>query len=612
MSGDDLRAAGAGAGESEEEGSGVGRRVFIRRLAAATAATAGSAALPGSAAGAGTSPPEGRAPAGRAGGAARGTGASPVRTRGGGARDPFSRPVPLPDPSRIEAAEPYELTVAEAASLVRDGRLSPVELVESFVGRIEAHDDIYRAFNRVLVEEAAERARQLEDAPWRGPLHGIPLALKDNFYTAGIATTANSRIFEDFVPEFDATATRRLEGAGAIVLGKTQMGPLATSRATTPEGDYTTYNAWAPHDIEVSPGGSSSGSATATAARMASLATGTQTGGSITRPSDRQGLTGLKPTMGRVSLYGIIPLTYTRDHPGPLARDARDAAIALQAVAGPDPADPRTRGLPPVPDYLSAAQPSRRGGEPAIGEPTTVGVVPGYLDPDELVDEEEQDEELSEEEKRERERRRRTARAEVEARRRMLGTFERLGARVVEVDYPEDWDTLTDWTFNNVRLPERSEPFLEVLRDDVREFGVSLSPWINGLLLSGTEYLRGQRAKLLLARRVLDDLFDECDVVVQKRPFAFDSIGLPLISFPIGFEEEIGFPRPIGALVGARPYREDRLLSLAGAYQAITEHHTRSPAEPDSFPLEERDEGSGDRAAGPGRMDPRDVMRYGQ
>lgn len=613
MSGDAARASGTGGEGPEKEGRGVGRRVFIRRLAAATAATAGSAALPGSAAGAGTSPPEGSAATGRGGGASRGAGASAVRAPGGGARDPFFRPVPLPDPARIEADEPYELTVAEAASLVRDGRLSPVDLVESFLQRIEAHDDIYRAFNTVLADGARKRARQLEEAPWRGPLHGIPLALKDNFYTAGVPTTANSRIFEDFVPEFDATATRRLEGAGAILLGKTQMGPLATSRATTPEGDYTTYNAWAPHDIEVSPGGSSSGSATATAARMAALATGTQTGGSITRPSDRQGLTGLKPTMGRVSLYGIIPLTYTRDHPGPLARDARDAAIALQAMAGRDPADPRTHGLPPVPDYLSAVQPLRRGGEPEIGEPTTVGVVPGYLDPDELVDEEDQDEELSEEEQRERERRRRTAKAEVEARRRMLGTFEQLGARVVEVEYPEDWDTLTDWTFNNVRLPERSEPFLEVLRDDVREFGVSLSPWVNGLLLSGTEYLRGQRAKLLLARRVLDDLFDECDVVVQKRPFAFDSIGLPLVSFPIGFEEEgIGFPRPIGALVGARPYREDRLLSLAGAYQAITDHHTRSPAEPDSFPLEERNGGSGDRAAGPGRMDPRDVMRYGQ
>jgi len=596
------REAAPGPGEGEE---GFGRRIFLKRLSAAAAGSAAVSLAPGAAGAAvGDGATDGSSTAGTSGGA---------RPGGASTESPFSRPVPLPPPSEVAYDDPYELSLAEAASLIRDGRLSPVELVESFLERIEAHDEIYRAFNTVVADAARERARDLEKAPWRGPLHGIPLALKDNYYTAGVPTTANSRIFEDFVPEFDATATRRLLGAGGILLGKTEMGPLATSRATTPEGDYTTYNAWAPHDIEVSPGGSSSGSATATAARMAAACTGTQTGGSITRPSDRQGLTGLKPTMGRVSLYGIIPLTYTRDHPGPLARDARDAAIMLQAMAGPDPSDPRTQGLPSPPDYVTAAQPARRNGRTRIRKPTTVGIVPGYLDPDELVDEEE-DEELSEEERRERERRRRSARAEVAARGRMIQTFEELGARVVEIEYPEGWDTLTDWTFNNVRLPERSEPFMNVLRRDVREFGVSLSPWINGLLLSGTEYLRGQRAKLLLARRVLDEMFGDCDIVAQKGPFAFDSIGLPLISFPIGFEDEsIGFPRPIGALFGARPYREDRLLSLAGAYQAVTDFHSRHPEDPDAFPLDERSEGQGeDESASVPRMDPRDVMRYGE
>jgi Asp-tRNA(Asn)/Glu-tRNA(Gln) amidotransferase A subunit family amidase len=242
------------------------------------------------------------------------------------------------------------MTLAELAALVRAGELGPVELVDAYLGRIEALDPVLEAFNTVVAEAAREMAWGREGETWRGPLHGIPLAIKDNFYTRGVPTTANSHIFADFVPEFDATAWARLQAGGAVLLGKTQMGPLATSRATTPDGDPTTVNAWAPLDDDVSPGGSSSGSATAVAARLAASSVGTQTGGSITNPSARQGLTGLKPTMGRVSLHGIIPLTYTRDHVGPLARDVLDAALMLQTMAGPDPLDVRTQGLPPVPD----------------------------------------------------------------------------------------------------------------------------------------------------------------------------------------------------------------------------------------------------------------------
>ena len=148
---------------------------------------------------------------------------------------------------------------------------------------------------------------------------------------------------------------------------------------------------------------------------------------------------------------------------------------------------------------------------------------------------------------------------------------------MTEVEMPEDWSTLTSFNFNNVRLPERSEPFLEVLKRDVREFGVSLSPWINGLLLSGTEYLRGQRAKLLLLRQVVDGVFNQCDAVIQTSPIPFDMIGLPLIAFPIGFEDSEGTALPMGAVLGGLPYSEDRLLSLAAAYQRVTDWHRRTP-----------------------------------
>lgn len=495
----------------------------------------------------------------------------------------------LLDPRGIAVDDPSDLTIAEAAALLKAKRLSPVELVQACLNRIGALDEVYLAFNMVVAERALAEARRLANEPWSGPLHGIPLAIKDNYYTAGILTTANSHIFRDFVPEFDATVVRRLRGAGGVVLGKTQMGPLATTRATTPDGKNTTVNAWAPHDGSVSPGGSSSGSATSVAARMATSSIGTQTGGSITEPSGRQGLTGLKPTMGRVSLYGVIPLTYTRDHPGPLARDARDAAIMLQTMAGDDEADPRTQRLGPVADYITAAEPVRSKGRTALRWPTTIGVLPGYTDAADMAQRGFMGPPPGpEDDRRAEEQRAKRARLQVEhaeARRNMLETFERMGARVVEISRPPEWDTLGGSDFNNVRLPERSEPFMTYLRKDVRLFGVSLSAWINGLLLPGTDYLHGQRGRLRFLSLVLEQTFSQCDVVLDTSPHRWDSIGLPLITFPIGFEEvTTGYPFPIAAMMAGMPLAEDRLLSLAAAYQDVTDWHRRRPADPSAFP----------------------------
>lgn len=521
---------------------------------------------------------------------------------------------PLPDPRSVQATQPWEMTLAELAAQLRAGAVSPVDLVEGYLARIEALDPTLQAFNTVVAEAARAEARRLAATPWTGPLHGIPLAIKDNYYTQGVPTTANSHIYRDFVPSWDAEAWARLKRAGAILLGKTQMGPLATSRATTPDGEPTTRNAWAPLDPSVDPGGSSSGSATAVAARMAASSTGTQTGGSITNPSSQQGLTGLKPTMGRVSLRGIVPLSYTRDHPGPLARDAMDAALMLQHMAGPDPADPRTLGLPPVPDLATAAEPVRRAGGVQVRWPTTLGIVPGYLEEPKQEEQEpgfppRRDEAPGDRDRRARLDAQRRA-AEVRARRAMIATFESLGVRVVEVDLPGEWDVLTGGSFNNVRLPERTEPFLDVLRRDVRLFGVALSPWIHGLLLSGPEYVRGQRAKMVLLQRVLEGIFARCDAVVQTGPVPFDMIGLPLISFPIGFDESRGHPLPIGALVGALPFGEERLLSLAGAYQAVTDWHRRRPADPEPSPGPDGSAPGVDRSRGatPRRLDVLDVL----
>ncbi len=542
-----------------------------------------------------------------------------------------SRPerLAIPPGSRPQPTDLTELTLAEASRLLRDGDVGAVELVEAYLARIGRWDPRYQAFNTVVSRVALESARAADQARGRGPLTGVPLAIKDNYFTAGVRTTANSFIFEDFVPDFDATSWARLRDAGAILLGKTQMGPLATTAASTPTGERTTVNAWAPHHENVSPGGSSSGSATAVAGRMAASSTGTQTGGSITNPSNAQGLTGIKPTMGRVSLHGILPLTYTRDHPGPLARDAVDAALMLEVMAGPDAADPRSLGLPPVPDYLAAVRESDRALiHPERGGAVRIGVLPGFLDePEPPTDPEpEPDPDVdrigSSFPRRERSQEAyRRELATVEARRGMLATLEDLGAEVVEIDFPAQWETLTSVNFNNVRLPERSEIFLEHLREDVGKFGVSLAPWINGLLLPAAEYVRGSRARLVLLGEILEDVFSRCDLVTQTAPYPFDMVGLPLIGFPIGFEtESTGHPRPIGGMFGAEPYAEHHLLSVIAAYQRATDWHLRRPADPDELRPAEGDgdarrdaSGRADGSSGaPARYDLFDVMERGE
>lgn len=511
--------------DGTDSDDGWPRRLFLARLSALTAGAGASTVLPGVAPAAASRPP------------------SAVE-------------VEPPDPS----VDPTGLTVAQASVLIRRGRLTSERLVRACLERIEGYDDVYQAYNLVLADAAIARARRLDGRRPRTPLHGIPLGIKDNYFTDGVRTTANSFIFADFVPTYDATAVRRLTAAGGIVAGKTQMGPLATTRATTPAGVITTVNAWAPGHPEVDPGGSSSGSATATAIGMALSSVGTQTGGSITAPSNAQGLTGLKPTMGRVSLHGIVPLTFTRDHPGPIARDAMDAAIMVTAMAGPDPSDFRTLGLPAVPDLIKAATPVPRRGGTTLRRRTRIGVMPDFLDTDDAD--------------------------EVRVRRAYLDDLAAIpGADVVDVPLPAEWDLLTGSAFNNVRLPERAEPFREYLRTDLRLFGVSVLNWLGGLLLSGDEYLTGQRAKVVLFERVMDALFGRCDVVAQTAPEPFDILGLPELALPIGIRPPSeSVPRlPIGTILGGQPYAEDRLLEVAAAYQDVTDWHRIRP-EPPSAP----------------------------
>ncbi|MFF3654629.1 amidase [Streptomyces olivochromogenes] len=457
----------------------------------------------------------------------------------------------VPDIHVREAAldDPTEATLTEAVVLMRHGKLTSTTLTEAYLERIERYDGTYQAYAEVTADAALAAARKADRGQGaRSVLRGIPLCVKDNYFTRGVPTRCNSSLFEDFVPDEDATAVARLKAAGGIVLGKGQMGPLATTRATKPNGTVTTVNAWTPEDPGVDPGGSSTGPACSVAGRMAASSIGTQTGGSIVLPSNQQNLTGLKPTMGRVSIHGVIPLSFTRDHSGPLARDAMDAALMLQVMAGPDAKDPRTLGLPAVPDLVRAATPVlSRGGSVRMRRATRIGVPSDF------------------------------PAAQKELRTALLNQLDAIpGVTLVDIAYPADWTLLTG-TFNAARLAERTEPFRHWLREDPAKFGVSLLSWLQGLMLSGDEWITAQRAKNHLLREVLDGLMNRCDVLLQTGPVPFDILGLPEIAFPIGFDAG---GVPVGAILGGQPYEEDRLLEVAAAYQAVTDWHTRRPADP--------------------------------
>ena len=249
---------------------------------------------------------------------------------------------------------PEFLTIAEASALISKRELSPVELVQSRLERIERLDGKLNSFIRVLSEEALAAARLAEAeivaGRWRGPLHGIPIGLKDIYETKGVPTTGHSKVMIDHVPQQDATAVRLLTEAGAIVLGKLATHEFAFGG---PSFDLPWPPARNPWDTSRFTGGSSSGTGAAVAAGLVLGGTGSDTGGSIRGPAAFCGLAGLKPSYGRISRAGILPLAFSLDHAGPMAWTAEDCAIMLRAMAGYDPADPASADRP-VPDYQAA------------------------------------------------------------------------------------------------------------------------------------------------------------------------------------------------------------------------------------------------------------------
>jgi aspartyl-tRNA(Asn)/glutamyl-tRNA(Gln) amidotransferase subunit A len=259
----------------------------------------------------------------------------------------------------------HTLDAIDAARAIREKVLSPVDLVDALLERITRIDGRVQAWALIDADGARAAARRAADEAargvFRGPLHGVPFGVKDIFYSAGLRTEGGSKVMAGFVPEYDATAVARLKAAGAILLGKLHTTEFATTDPAP------TRNPW---DLACTPGGSSSGSAAAVAARMIPLSLGTQTIGSNVRPASYCGLVGLKPTFGRISTRGVMALSYTQDHVGLMARNVEDVALGLSVVAGHDAHDPSSSRTP-VPDYLSAL---------TLRRPPRIAVLREFLD----------------------------------------------------------------------------------------------------------------------------------------------------------------------------------------------------------------------------------------
>ncbi|MGZ3624416.1 MAG: Asp-tRNA(Asn)/Glu-tRNA(Gln) amidotransferase subunit GatA [Ktedonobacteraceae bacterium] len=274
----------------------------------------------------------------------------------------------------------YQLTIHQAGELLREHKISSVELTRAHLDRIRDVDDKVKAFTLVTEDLALQQAREADQRLKSGaalsPLTGIPLAIKDLICTKGIATTCGSNMLKDFKPPFDATVMEKLNATGAVMLGKTNMDEFAMGSSTEHSAFFITRNPW---DLERAPGGSSGGSSAAVGAGMAMGALGSDTGGSIRQPASLCNVVGLKPTYGRVSRYGLVAFASSLDQIGPFARNAHDAALILQAITGPDSRD-STCAPNPVPDYTSVLNGSIKGLRIGVPEEYWVeGTQPGIV-----------------------------------------------------------------------------------------------------------------------------------------------------------------------------------------------------------------------------------------
>jgi aspartyl-tRNA(Asn)/glutamyl-tRNA(Gln) amidotransferase subunit A len=481
----------------------------------------------------------------------------------------------------------HELTIAEARALLDRGEITSVQLTQALLDRIVAVDNQVRAFLAIDDENALEQAR-IADEQRRAAqgqaslLHGIPLAIKDVISTEGLTTTCGSRMLEEYVPPYDATVITRLKDAGAVLIGKTNCDEFAMGSSTENSAYFPTRNPW---NLARVPGGSSGGSAAAVAACEAPAALGTDTGGSIRQPASLCGVTGLKPTYGRVSRYGLVAYASSLDQIGPFARTARDCAILLGAIAGADPSD-STCAPQPVPDYLAALGGDIRGLRLGVPREYFVeGMEPGVA-------------------------------AAIRA---AVATLAENGVEIVEVSLPH-----TKYALPVYYLLAPAEASANLARYDGVRYGLRADGadyWdalaatrgagfgaeVRRRIMLGTYalsagyydayYRRAQQVRTLI-RRDFQQVFEQVDLLAAPTsptvafpigertddPLAMyladvctlpiNLAGLPGLVVPCGFSEGM----PVGLQLIGRPFDEATLLRVGDSYQRVTDWHTRLPA----------------------------------
>jgi aspartyl-tRNA(Asn)/glutamyl-tRNA(Gln) amidotransferase subunit A len=431
----------------------------------------------------------------------------------------------------------HTLGVAEVAHLIRRREVSPVEVVTACLARLETLEPQLQAWAAVHRQSALAAAKQCEQAVQQGDLPGllagVPVGLKDIIYTAGLRTAAGSRVYANFVPTYDATVTVRLQQAGAIILGKTVTTEFATADPSP------TRNPW---NLEHTPGGSSSGSAASVAARIVPAALGSQTGGSTLRPASYCGIVGLKPTYGRISRYGVIPVSWCLDHVGILVRSVQDAALVLQAIAGHDAHDPSSLAQP-VGDYSLAVQ--HADAVPRIG------VLRAFF----------------------------FDHADAEVQQHTAATVERLaqaGASVREVPLPPSFSTVLA-AHRLIMKVEAAAFHADLFRTQREQYGPRLRETIEmGLVILSVDYLRAQRLRRLFQQEV-PQMFKDVDVLVTpstltpaprdlhttgdarfQSPWTY--AGVPTITLPSGLSQS---GMPLGIQLVAPALEEERLLRAA-------------------------------------------------
>ena len=464
------------------------------------------------------------------------------------------------------------LSASALGALIRNKEVSPVEATQAYLDRIAAIDGQLNSYITVCADDALQAARAAEQALTRhdavGPLHGVPFAVKDQFWSAGVLTTAGSTLLADFVPQEDATVVARLKQAGAVLLGKLNMSEFATGNSVHhPYG--MPHNPWC---LDRHPGTSSSGSGAATAAFLCATSIGEDTGGSIRNPANNSGLVGIRPTWSLVSRYGMLGASWSMDIGGPLSRTVEDCALTLQAIAGYDPLDPTTANRP-VPDYCAGLGESIQG--------LRVGVIREAVGADFLHPQ------------------LRSAISQA------LTDLEHLGATLTDVSLPLLSSAAA--VTRAILAVESASLHHDWVRHRLHEYDHNVAiDFLTGSLLPAPLYYKAQKLRELTRRQVLEvlqsvdvlalpsssepaPLLPQAAGIKSKEEAAermagrrsltgvFNLASVPALSVPCGFVSLDGSDLPIGLQLAGRPFEDGLLLKTAHAYEQHTTWHTRRP-----------------------------------